>query len=176
MSGFATRQTTAQDISQVLQLYPKAFPDEDLRPVVAALLEPETDFDVLSMATFEDSELIAHVLFTICGTREVDQSGALLAPLGVTPSHQRRGLGASLVRAGLETLEASGTRQVFVLGDPAYYGRFGFRTESAVRPPYALPEEWEGAWQSILISGRTPLDEGPLFLPEPWMDPALWRP
>ena len=176
MSDFIIRQSTARDISQVLQLYPKAFPDEELRPVVAALLERDADFDVLSMAAFDDDELIAHVLFTICGTREGDQSGALLAPLGVIPSHQRRGLGASLIQAGLKTLEAGETRQVFVLGDPAYYSRSGFRTESAVQPPFALPEGWEGAWQSISIAGRAPLDEGPLLLPEPWMDPALWGP
>ena len=81
--------------------------------------------------------------------QEVDQSVALLVPLGIIPSYQRRGLGASLIQAELETLEASGTRQVFVLGNPAYYGRFGFRTESAIRPLYALLEEGESAWQSI---------------------------
>ena len=85
MSGFSIRQGTAQDNSHVRQLYPKAFPNKDLRPVVAALLESKTDFDVLPMATLEDRELIAHVSFTTCGTREVDQSGALLAPLGFIP-------------------------------------------------------------------------------------------
>ena len=40
---------------------------------------------------------------------------------------------------------------VYVLGDPAYYGRSGFIPEPAIAPPYALPEEWRDAWQSLSL-------------------------
>ena len=119
------RKTKSGDIAQVLNLYPPAFPEEELRPVVLALLKDGSD--VLSLAGFDGDALVAHVLFSICETEELDRTGALLAPLGVMPSLQRQGLGSSLVRAGLELLEKRGIKQVFVLGDPAYYQRFGFR-------------------------------------------------
>jgi hypothetical protein len=42
--------------------------------------------------------------------------------------------------------------KVLVLGDPAYYGRFGFAKETAIQPPYPLPEAWDGAWQSLVLN------------------------
>ena len=166
------RETTSSDIAQILALYPQAFPDEELRPVVKALLEEIPG--ILSLATFDGDRLVAHVIFTICGTKERDRAGGLLAPLGVIPAYQRQGLGFSLVRDGLERLEKTGTHQVFVLGDPTYYRRFGFLPEKKVLAPYPLPEEYGDAWQSMILMGRAPLDAGRLLLPEPWMDPALW--
>lgn len=168
------RETTSEDTAQVLALYPQAFPEEELRPVVLALLEKQPD--VLSLAGFDGDALVAHVLFTSCGTEQPDRTGALLGPLGVMPSLQRQGLGSSLVRAGLERLEKTGIRHVLVLGDPAYYQRFGFLPERQVLTPYPIPEEWADAWQSISLAARAPLAAGRLSLPEPWMEPALWGP
>ncbi len=168
------RETTSGDVAQVLALYPQAFPEEELRPVVSALLEEE--LEVLSLAAFDGDALVAHVLFTICGTEEWDRTGALLAPLGVIPSLQRQGLGNSLVHAGLARLKKRGIKQVFVLGDPAYYQRFGFSPERQVLPPYPMPEEWLDAWQSMPLAARAPLATGRLSMPEPWMEPALWGP
>ena len=158
----------------MLELYPQAFPEEDLTPVVSALLaRPQ---DCLSLAAFQGEPPIAHVLFTYCGTNEGGREGALLAPLGVLPSHQRQGLGSALVRTAFARLVDDGIGQVFVLGDPAYYGRFGFTAERQVMPPYPIPAEWAEAWQSLVLPGGVPLPAGPLSLPSPWMTPALWLP
>lgn len=54
-----------------------------------------------------------------------------LAPLGIAPAHQRRGIGAALTRAGIAQLRDGGERLAFVLGDPGYYQRFGFSLERA---------------------------------------------
>lgn len=168
------RETTADELPQVLALYPLAFPDEELRPVVSGLLEGEAE--VLSLAVFKGEALVAHVLFSIFSGDGDNSAGALLAPLGVMPDHQNQGVGNALVRNGLEHLDAMGIAQVFVLGDPAYYGRFGFQPEQLVLTPYPLPEEWRDAWQSMLFPGRTPLAPGQCLLPAPWMEPALWAP
>ncbi|MHA1189117.1 MAG: GNAT family N-acetyltransferase, partial [Alphaproteobacteria bacterium] len=65
---------------------------------------------------------------------------------------------------------------VYVLGDPAYYRRLGFESEDSVKPPYPLPEEWRGAWQSLgLGAGKPPL-RGKLSVPQPWRQRALWAP
>lgn len=166
------RKTTPADTAQILALYPQAFPDEDLRPVVSALLKEGSQ--VLSLATFDRDALIAHVLFSLCTTEGQYQTGALLGPLGVIPPRQRQGLGNALVRNGLDRLEKSGVSQVFVLGDPAYYQRFGFSPERHVLTPYPLPAEYGDAWQSMPLATRAPLLAGRLSLPEPWMDAALW--
>ena len=54
-----------------------------------------------------------------------------LAPVAVHPSFQKQGIGSALIREGLDRAKKDRWRCVFVLGDPAYYGRFGFRVESA---------------------------------------------
>jgi len=64
-----------------------------------------------------------------------------LAPLAVASTHQGRGIGTALVRAGLAELIARREEIVFVVGDPAFYGRLGFTAEDAraIASPYAGP-------------------------------------
>lgn len=175
MTGsLAIRETGPDDIARVLALYPHVFPEEDLRPVVSALLGG--GWEVLSLAAFDGRAVLAHVLFTICGTVDSDRSAALLGPLAVLPARQRRGSGSALVRAGLARLEKRGVRQVLVLGDPGYYRRFGFSPERRVLPPFPIPGGWADAWQSLPLAAGEPLAAGRLVLPEPWMAPALWGP
>src|SRR4026209_1552482 len=49
-----------------------------------------------------------------------------LAPLAVGPAFQRLGFGGALVSAGLERCRMERHSSVMVVGDPLYYGRFGF--------------------------------------------------
>lgn len=169
----ALRPTTAGDQAAMLALYPAMFPGEDLRPLVTSLLNG--DAPPLSLGAFEGADPVGHVLFTPF-EHPGGGKGALLGPLGVAPNRQRGGLGSALIRDGLARLTSARVDQVFVLGDPAYYGRFGFAPEADVGTPYPLPDEWRDAWQSLRLEGGTPLAPGPCTLPAPWMDPALWAP
>lgn len=192
-------------------LYPAAFPDEDLVPLVRALhqeAEAEAaDADVVcSLVAVEDTEglegrgsgerIVGNVVFTSCKVRPTpdgtagddrrDGDGgttddvALLGPLCVAPSRQGRGCGSLLVRGGVERMREAGKRRILVLGSPAYYGRFGFRTDGRIRPPYPLPRAHVAAWQSLNLSGGMaagPEDRGGgaiLVVPKPWQDGALW--
>jgi putative acetyltransferase len=60
-----------------------------------------------------------------------------LGPLGVRPEHQGRGVGLALMHAVLAAADALGEPLVALLGDPAYYSRFGFvtATDLGVDPP-----------------------------------------
>jgi putative acetyltransferase len=49
-----------------------------------------------------------------------------LAPIGVLPEHQKQGIGSALMRRALERAREEGAGAVVLVGEPAYYRRFGF--------------------------------------------------
>lgn len=172
-SEFEIREIVEQDRGETESLYSRAFPDEDLLPIVRDLLRDPAS--TLSLVAVVGSTVVGNVIFTKCSVENYALMSALLAPLAVEPEMQKRGLGSALVRAGLRQLEKQGTGKVFVLGDPGYYARFGFEHERSVEAPYPLPLEWADAWQSLCLGEETAATvAGKLALPDYWLDPALW--
>jgi putative acetyltransferase len=60
-----------------------------------------------------------------------------LGPLAVVPSHQRRGIGSTLMRKALRLADERGEPVVLIEGNPRYYERFGFARadESGIEAP-----------------------------------------
>jgi putative acetyltransferase len=90
--------------------------------------------------------IAGHVLFSPVAV-EISADGwpgAGLAPLAVRPTLQRRGIGGLLVESGLEACRRAGFGFVVVLGEPRYYGRFGFRRarDLDLRSEYGADEEF----------------------------------
>lgn len=170
----SVRATTPEDSADLAALYRRAFPTEDLLPLVTRLLAEVPD--MLSLAIERADTLAGHVLFTPCAVAGSTQRVALLGPLAVDPRHQRLGCGAALLRTGLHQSGEAGFARVLVLGDPAYYGRHGFATELQVQPPYSLPSEWNGAWQGLALQRGGEQPAGTLRPPAPWLVPSLWAP
>ncbi|MEZ5776462.1 MAG: N-acetyltransferase [Hyphomicrobiaceae bacterium] len=154
-------------------LYRLSFPEEDLLALIGDLLaRPD---EVLSLSGHAGEEIAGHVALTRC---RIDGGGggvALLGPLAVRPDRRRQGIARALVETGLTRFAAEGIALVCVLGDPAFYGRLGFAAESAVRPPYELPEAWHPAWQSRRLDPAAAAAlSGRLAVPQPWRRPELW--
>jgi predicted N-acetyltransferase YhbS len=57
------------------------------------------------------------------------RSALLLGPLTVHPNHRDRGVGSALIRHALAAAAKLGHRAVMLVGDAAYYERFGFSNE-----------------------------------------------
>jgi len=90
--------------------------------------------------------LVAEVDELICGhvamSRLKSPSRAFaLAPLAVASARQRQGIGSALVRSAIDAARLDRSEMIFVLGEPAYYERFGFTIEAAAPfpSPYAGP-------------------------------------
>ena len=82
---------------------------------------------IVSLVAVESDVVIGHILFspvTIDGAESAHALG--LAPVGVLPAHQRAGVGAALIREGLNRSAGAGYDLVVLVGAPAYYTRFGF--------------------------------------------------
>ncbi|MEL6477767.1 MAG: N-acetyltransferase [Pseudomonadota bacterium] len=170
------RASTEADRAALLALYPQDFPEEDLRPLVSALLDFKAGEGITSMVSTIQQTPVAHILFTQARSSGSDEDYALLGPLCVAPACQRRGIGRTLVTEGTALLAAQGCARVFVLGDPGYYRQFGFRREDSIVPPYPAPPAWAEAWQSLPLREDGAQAGGILSLPAPWHDPALWAP
>lgn len=125
----AVRAEREADHPRVFEIHRAAFgqPDEaELVETLRRAAEPR-----LSLVAEEAGRVIGHVFFSPVGVeppgpgREAPPACGL-APVAVDPAHQHRGTGSRLIREGLRRCREQGWRAVFVVGDPAYYGRFGF--------------------------------------------------
>lgn len=88
----------------------------------------------ISLVWVADTTLVGHIAFSPVTIDAGGHSGHAgghdvlgLAPVGVLPSHQRRGIGDALCREGLARARQLGARACVVLGHAGYYPRFGFR-------------------------------------------------
>ena len=103
----------------------------------------------ISLVAEADGALAGQVaLSPLTAGGEADWLG--LGPVAVAPDRQRQGIGSALIREGLGRAEASGARGVALIGDPAYYSRFGFRgdaglTYGEVPPAYVQALGFDGA-------------------------------
>lgn len=174
MTGVEVRDSIAGDRPAIETLYPEAFPKEDLAPLVRKLLRERPA--PLSLVAARGAKLVGHVVFTECRVAGSREKLALLGPLAVAPDAQRRGVGSALVEAGLARLAREGVDRVFVLGDPAYYRRFGFEIERSTKPPHAIPDRWLDAWRSKGLAHSAPSPAGALDVPPAWSEPSLWAP
>lgn len=106
---------------------------------------------ICELAAEEDGAIVGHIAFSPVRIGEDRGDGRWwgLAPLAVVPARQRRGIGAALVRRGLDTASRAGVTLVVVLGEPAYYGRFGFLPAErlGLRCVYDAPAEYFMACQ-----------------------------
>ena len=119
-----------------------------------AIIDALRDADALtiSLVAVIDNETVGHIAFSPV-TIEGDHLGWFgLGPVAVRPDLHKRGIGSALIREGLARLKQAGASGCVLVGDPAYYGRFGFENDPAMRYE-DLPAEY---FMRLAFNGSAP--------------------
>ena len=105
----------------------------------------------LSFVATEDGRVIGSIrLWEV--TAGSDRTALLLGPLAVHPDCRKRGIGGALMRHALRVAGKRGHAAVLLVGEPAYYGRFGFAATPALVYPGVPPQYF----QALLLNGTMP--------------------
>ena len=83
----------------------------------------------LELVAEENGQLIGHILLTILPVPGAPEGlrGLMVAPLCVRLEDRSRGLGGQLLQEGGRRAAELGYNALFLVGDPDYYGRYGFQ-------------------------------------------------
>lgn len=138
LRALAIRQEKPEEFAAIYELVKTAFEtakvaDGDEQDYVDRLRASDVYIPELALAAIEDGVLVGHVMLTKIGMRTDDDRKVktlLLAPLSVALPQRGRGVGGQLVEEALRRAAAMGYDAVFLVGDPAYYSRFGFKLAS----------------------------------------------
>ena len=118
------------DHSAIAEIVRAAFPT-DAEARLIGLLRDQGDLTVSLVAEDAAGALLGHVAFSPV-TTAAGHRGIGLAPVAVAEHARRRGVAAALIRGGLDRAAALGFGWSVVLGDPAYYQRFGYHPAPAL--------------------------------------------
>jgi predicted N-acetyltransferase YhbS len=116
------------DREPVETIHCRAFDDDRESRLVHELRVTPAYIRELSLVARLDEMVVGHIMMTRMEIEtEAEPIAALaLAPLAVDPDHHGRGIGLTLMNAGLNRAVELGHRAVVALGDLAYLSRFGF--------------------------------------------------
>ncbi|MGF1747441.1 MULTISPECIES: GNAT family N-acetyltransferase [Vibrio] len=140
------RTEAPSDILTIDRLLKSVFESEAEANLVMSLRE-NSKLTLSLVACTDEGEVVGHVLFTPVTVDGEDYAWQGLAPLAVSEGYQGQGIARALLKEAFETLPELGYPACVVLGDPDFYGKFGFQSAAV----YDLECQWEvpeGAFQA----------------------------
>jgi len=129
------RQTTEADYSTVYNLIKTAFEtaehrDGDEQDFAIGLRNSDNYLPELDLVAEIDGQPVGHIMFTKTFVTRPDGNKVdtlMVAPLSVLLEYRCQGVGSALMGEGFRIAETMGYKTAFLLGDPAYYRRFGYK-------------------------------------------------
>jgi len=106
----------------------------------------------LSKVVEHEGLLVGYVAFSKMLYNKLEANWSALGPIAVEPAHQRKGIGAALIKACIDELSRGSAEGIALVGDLVYYSRFGF----VVSPAHAPKGEPAEYFQLLALKGRVP--------------------
>ncbi|WP_263596432.1 GNAT family N-acetyltransferase [Pseudomonas fluorescens] len=106
----------------------------------------------VSLVAVENDEIVGHVAISPITVSSGAAHWYGLGPISVLPDRQGQGIGSYLMKTALARLQRKRADGCVVLGDPGYYGRFGFRPHAGLELP-GVPQEY---FQTLSFGGELP--------------------
>lgn len=163
----AIRPTQPSDEAAVLSLVRTAFAtggrdgQEEVAVVEKTWQLGADATDAIDLVAVDDAVVVGHVLGA--RARLGDTTTVLaIAPLAVAPGRQRGGVGTALVADLLRRAEEAGWPAAVLLGDPAYYSRFGFEPAGPLGISYPPVGADSPYFQVRRLTGYHPGLQGPV--------------
>lgn len=158
MSDWNVRPERPEDAAAIAALTKAAFRNAlhngGNEAEIVEQLRADGDLAISLVAENFDRAIVGHVAFSPVAISDGSMGWYGLGPISVIPLRQRVGIGSALTAAGLALLREMGAAGCVVFGDPAYYGRLGFRHD----PGLIYPAAPEGYFQRIVF--KTPMPGG----------------
>ncbi len=156
MSMMSIRTATPRDREAIRLVEEHAFGQKAEAGLVDALVAQGDA--VVELVAEEEGQVVGHILFSrLFVEQEGKQFAAVaLAPLAVEPSMHRSGIGGALIREAHVRLKEAGEALSLVLGEPAYYSRFGYARDRAAgfESDYQCEALQALAWNEAPEEGR----------------------
>jgi predicted N-acetyltransferase YhbS len=119
------REENIADIAAREALLDAAYGASRIAKTSERLREGRLPADGLSLVAVDHGRIVGTVRLwhVIAGP---GRAALLLGPLAVDPAHRNRGIGTALMRRAIARARLAGHRAIVLVGDAAYYNRFGF--------------------------------------------------
>jgi putative acetyltransferase len=154
VNGSAGRE---DDIASIIRAaFEKEYGSGEGEAKLVAALRADGDV-VVELTALSGDDVVGHVVFSRLGATPDTLRCAALAPVTARIDRQKSGIGSALIRKGLTRCASLGCDAVAVLGEPEYYGRFGFTLDAAK----ALQSEFSGPHFQALELRKGALSSGP---------------
>ena len=131
---------------------PMPFSGGDEQDLVDAL-RVQGDLVLSLVAVLPDGTIVGHAGFSPVTIDGAACGWFQLAPVAAAPGLQRQGIGSALIRQGIAMLADRGAAGIGVVGNPAYYERFGFRVVPGLAPASAHDEPY---FRALVLRGPAP--------------------
>ena len=163
--NLAIRPEGPDDSAAIRAVLTTAFPTSAEADLVEQL---RRDGDIeIAMVVDDDERIVGHIVLSRMQAKGDSRCFRTLglAPLAVLPERQHVGIGSRLIRDALAIARSKGEELVFVLGAPAYYGRFGFSATTAApfASPYAGPHLMALSLVELDLPSQGRADYAPAF-------------